>query len=62
MDEDFALWNFLEEERERFSKEAEDLTEAQQEFLEDEDESEDEELEKLVEKIGQGIIRRGGNY
>ena len=59
MDEDFALQNFIEEERERFSKESEDLTEAQSEYNEDED---DEMVEKLAEKFGLGIIRQGGNY
>ena len=59
MDEDFALWNFIEEERERFSKENEDLTEAQSVYDVDED---DEMVEKLAEKFGLGIIRQGGNY
>lgn len=59
MDEDFALQNFIEEERERFSQESEDLTEAQSEYNEDED---DEMVEKLAEKFGLGIIRQGGNY
>lgn len=59
MDEDFALYNFIEEERERFSQESEDLTEAQSEYNEDED---DEMVEKLAEKFGLGIIRQGGNY
>ena len=62
MDEDFMLWNFLEEERERYSGK-EELTEAQQEFDEDEDNMSDDELmEKIAERLGMGITRQGGNY
>ena len=66
MDEDFALWNFLEEERERYSKDSEDLSGARSgrggEEDDDEDEDEDEVIEKIAEKLGQGLLRQGGNY
>lgn len=65
MDEDFMLWNFLEEERERYnnSKDDDGKTEAQQEYDEDEDELTDDELiELLSEKLGNGLLRQGGNY
>ena len=59
------LWNFLEEERERYnnSKDDDGRTEAQEEYDEDEDELTDDELiELLSEKLGQGLLRQGGNY
>lgn len=68
MDEDFMLWNFLEEERERYAGMEGGGTASAAAYEEEEDEDEDELLaddelmEMLAEKFGMGIIRQGGNY
>lgn len=69
MDEDFMLWNFLEEERERYAgmeggEASAAAAAAEEEEDEDEEEllEEDEMMEMLAEKFGQRITRQGGNY
>lgn len=67
MDEDFALWNFIEAERERYAEQdsgssAAAAAEEEEEEIDEDELNEDELTEKLAEKIGQGILRRGGNY
>lgn len=59
MDEDFMLWAFLEEERERLSGSG-SVSGGEDEYVE-EDDDEDEEDEELMERIGLGLLRRGGN-
>lgn len=64
MDEDFALWNFIEAERERYAEQdsGSSAAAAAEEEIDEDELNEDELTEKLAEKIGQGILRRGGNY
>lgn len=66
MDEDFALWNFLEEERERYASSAEADGGGKASAFEDDDDDDeltnDELAERIAEMLGQGITRQGGNY
>ena len=64
MDEDFMLWEFLEQERERVAS-SDDRANADGEVFEEEDdfddEYDDEFMDQIAEKLGLGILRQGGN-
>lgn len=62
MDEDFMLWNFLEEERNRQSSINSDSGKEDEEIEDEDIMSEDELTDLFAEKLGQGLLRRGGNY
>lgn len=62
MDEDFMLWNYLEEERNRQSNINSDSDNSNGEIEDEDVMSEDELTDLFAEKLGQGLLRRGGNY